>query len=177
MTESEKSKNAGNQTVNIEAFNQAVGLLKETAEILGIKHDEGEISIEELRGLPEKARKIKDAGEQISQEHAKFKIFVEESLKENIKHLGDAHVLAGQELSDVEISKDSAKHIKKIVEELKDKRPYLFHEEGFSVSNVPVDFISDGDSGSVLKTLRQKALKSGSPQDLQKYWSARKQVR
>jgi len=177
MTDSDSNKSQENQSFSEETLNQALGLLTKTSEILGIKPDTDEISLDSFRNIPEEVQKIKDAGNQAVNNHAKFKIFVAEALKENIKYLDDAYILAGHELAEVEVTKESAKHIKKIVENLKVQRPYLFQNEQISDMNLPVDFISSGENASVLESLRDKAMKSGSPQDLQKYWSVRKQVR
>ena len=177
MTDSDSNKSQENQTFSEEKLNQALGLLTKTSEILGVKLDADNISLEALRNIPDEVKKIKDAGNQATSNHAKFKLFVAEAIKENIKYLDDAYILAGKELAEVEVSKESSKHIKKIVENLKDKRPYLFQNEQISDMNLPVDFISTGENTSVLESLREKAMKSGSPQDLQKYWSVRKQIR
>jgi len=177
MTDSDSNKSQDKQAFSEETLNQAIILLTKTSEILGIKLDADSFSLDALRNIPVEVQKIKDVGDMVSNDHAKFKIFVAEALKENIKYLDDAYILAGKELAEVEISCESDKNIKKIVENLKDKRPYLFQNEQVPEINLPVDFISSGDNTSVLETLRTKAIKSGSPQDLQKYWSVRKQIR
>ena len=165
------------ETVSMEAFNNVVNVLKETAEIIGLKTEDEEFSLDLMRNVPPQVRKIKESGTKIEQKHEKYKIFVEESLKAKIKHLDDAYTLANSEIDKTEMNEDSPKKIKVIIDELKESRPFLFHEENFNDVHLPVDFISSGEEGSMIEILRKKALQSGSPQDLQKYWSARRQIR
>ena len=176
MTNNEKPNNQKEETISKEAFSNIEKLLTESAEITGLESVNGKFSFETFKKLPVQIKKLVDAEAKATQDKMKFRIFVDEALKVNIKHLDDAFTLVNTEIANIEVGDGTAKEIQNIVANLKETRPYLFDDPN-QTSEIPNDFLTDENSGSTLDALRQKALQTGSPYDVQKYWSARRQIR
>ena len=121
-------------------------------------------------------KSLKQNYDVLKQDHKIFQAFAQESISAGIEHFDDAYKIADFKEVKVNAETQEITGIKEVIKNLKEQSPHLFKLVNPSTSELPYDYSIDFTSQPGLDDLKHKASQSGSVDDMQKYWAARRDI-